>query len=1029
MQETKLSAPTLVFCAAAPLDARFLAQWETYLFPLQQAKQITIWSERHLMAGAPRDQQIHEHLDQAQVIVFLLSPDFFASDECMALIERALAGKARVIPLLLRPSAWQQSPLAPLTYLPSNGLPVTSWDDPDKAFHACYEELLLIINQSQSTPSVEKEPSPVRPKSARALALQNQNRERMLRRLRRTYSDLMSQSLQGIAWLELGLAEKPDAVQNATTLLLRMSNRTEQRLPPGTPILEVYDEAGHELLILGEPGAGKSTLLLDLAQQLVRRAEQDQTHPLPVILPISSWAVKRPPLQDWIAEQLAEIYDVPRALSRQWVQEGRILLLLDGLDEMEEAARPACIAAINTYHRDHLAILVVCSRTAEYEAAAERQRLALQDAVVVQPLTHEDVDAYLVRAGKPLAALRSTLKKNAALYDLATTPLMLNILLLTYQGTSVRSLSNKEPLLLQQVWDDYVQRMAERKGDSKRYPLKQTRQWLGWLARQMRKHNQTVFYLEHLQPDWLASGQRQAYAWLAVRLPAIVIGVLTNILVQFFFQVPTPGNDIPLSSLLQYGILGGLLGGLWHSSVPEKGSQGEHRHSRGKRLVGRLAISICVGLIYGLIFGYSFHGIFSYSVGVGLGSLLLQYVLTAPFSPSQPHGNSPTRLWKRAFRFFQSIQGPHALLVAITIWLSFALITVLEIVLTNRLSITLSVGLPYALGRELSTGLSYGISYGLISLALTAQMGDIHLTERIRWTWRNLIRGLFNARHLLIAVLLACISMIFVVLSETLAGGLSNWLIYGSTDGLNIGLRFGLSNGLGIGLSVALIYWCLIGLYKGIAQERIEDQDRRVANQGIHRSLRNSVMMGIIGGTMIGIIGILSFGLSSAVSNSLDRGLTSGLSSGVNYGLEFGLGYGLSFGASVGVRLGISGALLICIITGGLAVWRHYVIRFLLWCSHTFPKQAQFLDDTRARFLLRRVGGGYSFTHRLLLDHFTKAETDAPSSPAGYIRSNFYQHKTTSLFIIPFLSLSDSDLACTSASPHPYGKQPTQIIR
>jgi len=56
---------------------------------------------------------------------------------------------------------------------------------------------------------------------------------------------------------------------------------------------------------------------------------------------------------------------------------------------------------------------------------------------------------------------------------------------------------------------------------------------------------------------------------------------------------------------------------------------------------------------------------------------------------------------------------------------------------------------------------------------------------------------------------------------------------------------------------------------------------------------------------------------------------------------------------------------------GGLAVWRHYVIRFLLWHSRAFSGQApRFLDDACARFLLRRVGGGYSFMHRLLLDYF-----------------------------------------------------------
>src|SRR5947199_10442114 len=130
-------------------------------------------------------------------------------------------------------------------------------------------------------------------------------------------------------------------------------------------------------------------------------------------------------MQEWIAQQLQEVYSVPRKLSVQWVKEGCILPLLDSLDEMEGSAHLACITAINTYHREpHFAPpLAVCCRTSEHQAATVDCRLALQGAVVVQPLTRGDVDAYLVQAGKPLAALRRALKKNEALRDLATTPL------------------------------------------------------------------------------------------------------------------------------------------------------------------------------------------------------------------------------------------------------------------------------------------------------------------------------------------------------------------------------------------------------------------------------------------------------------------------------------------------------------------------------------------------------------------------------------------------------------------------------
>lgn len=80
-----------------------------------------------------------------------------------------------------------------------------------------------------------------------------------------------------------------------------------------------------------------------------------------------------------------------------------------------------------------------------------------------------------------------------------------------------------------------------------------------------------------------------------------------------------------------------------------------------------------------------------------------------------------------------------------------------------------------------------------------------------------------------------------------------------------------------------------------------------------------------------------------------------------------------------GGRFRIYGILLVFLLTGGLAVLRHSIIRLLLWLSHTFPGPAsQFLNDATARVLLQRIGGGYSFIHRLLLDHL--ADTDAETT-------------------------------------------------
>jgi len=221
--------------------------------------------------------------------------------------------------------------------------------------------------------------------------LSERDRTRMLRRLRLRYEQLLAQSLQGAVQVELGLVSRPTAIQNAVGLSMRLPDQPEQVLPPHISISEAYELAQQELLILGEPGAGKSTLLLELALHLTQQAEQDATQPLPILLPLSSWAANPRPLQDWLSEQFALLYDIPKDLSRQWVQRQQLLPLLDGLDEMQPAASAKCVAAINTYHREHLEPLVVCSRTNEYETAAQRERLSLHSAIIVQPLSNDYV--------------------------------------------------------------------------------------------------------------------------------------------------------------------------------------------------------------------------------------------------------------------------------------------------------------------------------------------------------------------------------------------------------------------------------------------------------------------------------------------------------------------------------------------------------------------------------------------------------------------------------------------------------------
>jgi hypothetical protein len=79
--------------------------------------------------------------------------------------------------------------------------------------------------------------------------------------------------------------------------------------------------------------------------------------------------------------------------------------------------------------------------------------------------------------------------------------------------------------------------------------------------------------------------------------------------------------------------------------------------------------------------------------------------------------------------------------------------------------------------------------------------------------------------------------------------------------------------------------------------------------------------------------------------------------------MNYSIFAGLIDGTIVGLAAG-----LYC---GGTAYVQHFVLRFLLYYTRHVPfNYPRFLDYAAERILLRKVGGGYIFIHRLLLKYF-----------------------------------------------------------
>jgi replicative DNA helicase len=131
--------PASIFFSYSHKDECFKEQLETHLSILQRRGLISTWNDRKILAGQDWESIIASQLDCADIVVFLISSDFIASDYCygkemLRALEKHERGEAKVIPIIVRPVDWTDAPFSRLQALPKDGTPVIAWPMQDQAW-------------------------------------------------------------------------------------------------------------------------------------------------------------------------------------------------------------------------------------------------------------------------------------------------------------------------------------------------------------------------------------------------------------------------------------------------------------------------------------------------------------------------------------------------------------------------------------------------------------------------------------------------------------------------------------------------------------------------------------------------------------------------------------------------------------------------------------------------------------------------------------------------------------------------------
>ncbi|BBD63250.1 hypothetical protein NIES2109_61000 (plasmid) [Nostoc sp. HK-01] len=410
---------------------------------------------------------------------------------------------------------------------------------------------------------------------------------------------VLEKSLYSQALSELGLKKEKSKVPFQVSGYQESTGESTRVFSKGTKIKDDFPNIGEgrTLLILGEPGSGKTTVLLKLLRSLIDQAKKDSHKLIPVVFNLSSWANKKRSIREWIIEELKEQYGISNSdLSKKWIKDQKLILLLDGLDEVQNPHRDAYVKALNQFTETHdITDIVVSCRIQEYRNLSEH--LHLQSVIKIQPLTSEQIKKYLEQAGNNLAALATLLQQDNELQELASSPLILSIMSLTYQNYTLKEL--REIFLSKDfysvLFNNYIEQMLKRRPiiakryagickqvvifafyllvqprktyshrydtrlyrlgslllEEERYSRPQLINWLIWLAQQMSQKGQTIFFIEKMQPNFLKTKTQRLSYYFTVLLISGLLSSLSGLV------------HIPVQSIdnWKYALTTGLLEG------------------------------------------------------------------------------------------------------------------------------------------------------------------------------------------------------------------------------------------------------------------------------------------------------------------------------------------------------------------------------------------------------------------------------------------------------------------------------------
>ena len=139
MEDAAKPPPARLFVCYSSEDQEWKRKLKSTLAVLEKRGYIQVWHDRMVGAGDEWNSEIQKKLEGADIVLCLVSRHFLASDyiqehELPKALDLHKNGKAVLIPLVLTPCSWNETPLYDLQSATGDRRPVSKWQHQEEAY-------------------------------------------------------------------------------------------------------------------------------------------------------------------------------------------------------------------------------------------------------------------------------------------------------------------------------------------------------------------------------------------------------------------------------------------------------------------------------------------------------------------------------------------------------------------------------------------------------------------------------------------------------------------------------------------------------------------------------------------------------------------------------------------------------------------------------------------------------------------------------------------------------------------------------